>query len=81
MRRDVLGGVGSILLGLGIAAYAFGGFQTLLIAAVAGMAIVMAVRADPSSDVGLLSVAVTSTLALAAVYGLLLPRAAGRPAT
>jgi hypothetical protein len=51
--------------------YALVGFQTLLVGAIAGIAVVMALRDDPSADPVLLVMTVGITLALAAVYILL----------
>ena len=55
-------------------AYAFLGFQTLIVAAVAGMAVMMSVRSDPASNPVLLGVTTLLTLALATMFGLLLQR-------
>ena len=52
--------------------YAFLGFQTLMVAAVAGMAIMMAVRADPGASYVLLGVSAVISLVLAAIFGVLL---------
>jgi hypothetical protein len=52
--------------------YALLGVQTLLTGAVAGMAVVMEARDDPASNPALLMVAVTMTVALSALYVLLL---------
>lgn len=52
-------------------AYAFVGFQTLLIGAVAGMAAVMVIRDDPAASRQLLVVMALLTLVLAALFGLL----------
>jgi hypothetical protein len=54
------------------AAYAFVGFQALIGAAVAGMAIVMTARDDPTADPLLLVVAVAFSLALAIAFGVML---------
>lgn len=53
-------------------AYAFLGFQTLMVAAVAGMAIVMAVRSDPAANTTPLGVSAVLSLVLAAIFGTLL---------
>lgn len=53
-------------------AYAFAGFQTLLTAAVAGMAVVMTLRDDPAADPILLVVTATLTLVLAVIDARLL---------
>jgi hypothetical protein len=53
-------------------AYAFLGFQTLMVAAVAGMAIMMAVRSDPAASSTLLAVSAVISLVLAAIFGILL---------
>ena len=55
-------------------AYAFLGFQTLIVSAVAGMAIMMAARADPAANPVLLVVTVVLALGLTALYVLLLRR-------
>jgi hypothetical protein len=52
--------------------YAVTAVQTLLVSAVAGMAIVMTMRRDPSADSVLLVVTVVFTIALAVVYLLML---------
>ena len=52
--------------------YAFLGFQTLMVAAVAGMAIMMAVRSDPAASSTLLVVSALISLVLAAIFGMLL---------
>ena len=52
--------------------YAFIGFQTLMVAAVAGMAILMAVRSDPGASYVLLGVSGIIALVLAAMFGMLL---------
>lgn len=52
--------------------YAFLGFQTLMVAAVAGMAIMMAVRSDPAGSSTLLGVSAVVSLVLAAIFGMLL---------
>ena len=49
-------------------AYAFLGFQTLIVAAVAGMAVMMSVRSDPASNPVLLAITVLLTVALAAMF-------------
>lgn len=54
--------------------YAFIGFQTLIVAAVAGMATMMALRDDPSANPVFLVVTVTLTIALAGFFVLLLRR-------
>ena len=54
------------------AAYAFVGFQALIGAAVAGMAIVMAVRDDPSADLLLLVVATGFSVALTIAFVIML---------
>ena len=56
--------------------YAFLGFQTLMVAAVAGMAIMMAVRSDPSASPVLLGVSALIALMLAAIFGSLLRKLA-----
>lgn len=58
-------------------AYAFLGFQTLVVAAVAGMAVMMSLRSDPASNPVLLAVTLILTLALATMFGLLLRRLTG----
>ena len=55
-------------------AYAFLGFQTLIVSAVAGMAIMMAARRDPAANLVLLVVTVVLALGLTALYVLLLRR-------
>lgn len=52
--------------------YAFLGFQTLIVAAVAGMAIMMAARSDPAANNTLLGVSAVISLVLAAIFGMLL---------
>ena len=52
--------------------YAFLGFQTLMVAAVAGMAIMMAVRSDPAASSTLLGVSAVISLVLATIFGMLL---------
>jgi len=52
--------------------YAFLGFQTLMVAAVAGMAIMMTVRSDPAASPTLLGVSAAISLVLAAIFGMLL---------
>jgi len=52
--------------------YAFLGFQTLMVAAVAGMAIMMAVRSDPGASTTLLGVSAVVSLMLAGIFGMLL---------
>jgi hypothetical protein len=48
--------------------YAFLGFQTLIVSAVAGMAIMMAARSDPASNVVLLSVTLVLSIVLGGVF-------------
>ena len=55
-------------------AYTFLGFQTLIVSAVAGMAIMMAARRDPAANLVLLVVTVVLALGLTALYVLLLRR-------
>ena len=52
--------------------YAFLGFQTLMVAAVAGMAIMMAARSDPAASSLLLGVSAVISLVLASIFGMLL---------
>ncbi len=52
--------------------YAFLGFQTLMVAAVAGMAIMMAIRSDPAASSTMLGVSAIISLILASILGLLL---------
>ncbi|HEY8490477.1 MAG TPA: hypothetical protein VIO14_05740 [Dehalococcoidia bacterium] len=58
--------------------YALAGFLTLLVAAVAGMAVTMEVRGDPAADRAFLAGTLLATAAFAAVYAALLRRAAQR---
>lgn len=53
-------------------AYAFLGFQTLIVAAVAGMAIMMAVRSDPAASPMLLGITLVLTSALGYAFVVLL---------
>lgn len=52
--------------------YAFLGFQTLMVAAVAGMGIMMVVRSDPGANGTLLAVSAIISLVLAGIFGTLL---------
>jgi len=53
-------------------AYAFLGFQTLIVAAVAGMAIMMAAHSDPASSPVLLVVTLVLTIGLTGLFVVLL---------
>jgi hypothetical protein len=53
-------------------ALAFTGFQTLIVAAVAAMALLMAIRRDPAANAVLLAVTGTMTFAFAFIYARLL---------
>jgi hypothetical protein len=53
-------------------AYAFLGFQTLIVAAVAGMAIMMSVRADPAASPVLLVVTAVLTSGLGGAFVVIL---------
>ena len=57
-------------------AYAFVGFQTFIVAAVAGMAIMMAVRSDPAANAVLLILTLVLTVALGGMFVSLIRRLA-----
>ena len=61
-------------------AYAFLGFQTLIVSAVAGMAIMMAARSDPASNAVLLSVTLVLSIVLGGIFAVWLLKLVRHPA-